>query len=286
MFLKSWLQSFGRKQRRTRTAGHTTMAAAERMEDRSLLSVAAALRQWGVVRQLGRRRQYRDPARQHNGPRSSAGQRRCLGDGSQRRHQFGDVDRRQGGDDANTVDLNQVTGTTYPSLISIRVDGGNGNDTITGSPTYGDSVIGGDGADTLNGQAGNDTLDGGDGTDSIIGGDGDDSLIGEDGNDTITGDNGNDTILGGNHNDSINGGDGNDSVDAGQSNDTVLGGIGNDTINGSDGLDSLFGEVGNDSIFGGAGNDTLSGGNGNDALTGQAGNDVVNGDNGDDASAR
>lgn len=188
----------------------------------------------------------------------------------------------KGGDDANNVDLSQVTGTTYPSLTSIKVDGGNGNDTITGSPTYGDSLIGGDGADVLNGQGGNDTIDGGDGTDSIIGGDGNDSLIGEDGNDTITGDLGNDTILGGNHQDSLNGGDGNDSIDAGQSNDTVLGGIGNDTINGSDGQDLLSGEVGNDSIFGGAGNDTINGGDDDDTVTGQAGNDVVNGDNGND----
>ena len=259
------------------------MAAAERMEDRSLLSVAALF----VNGELFVSSDGGDSIAIRQD--STTGRVQVLANGGV----LGTAPNVatssvtsivvKGGDDANTVDLNQVTGTTYPSLISIRVDGGNGNDTITGSPTYGDSVIGGDGADTLNGQAGNDTLDGGDGTDSIIGGDGDDSLIGEDGNDTITGDNGNDTILGGNHNDSINGGDGNDSVDAGQSNDTVLGGIGNDTINGSDGLDSLSGEVGNDSIFGGAGNDTLSGGNDNDSLTGQAGNDVVNGDNGDDA---
>ena len=260
------------------------MTAAERMEDRSLLSVAALF----VNGELFVSSDGGDSIAIRQD--STTGRVQVLANGGV----LGTAPNVatssvtsivvKGGDDANTVDLNQVTGTTYPSLISIRVDGGNGNDTITGSPTYGDSVIGGDGADTLNGQAGNDTLDGGDGTDSIIGGDGDDSLIGEDGNDTITGDNGNDTILGGNHNDSINGGDGNDSVDAGQSNDTVLGGIGNDTINGSDGLDSLSGEVGNDSIFGGAGNDTLSGGNDNDALTGQAGNDVVNGDNGDDAA--
>lgn len=188
----------------------------------------------------------------------------------------------KGGDSENTIDLSLVTGTTYPSLTSIRVDGGNGNDTITGSPTYGDSLLGGDGVDTLNGQGGNDTLDGGDGNDSIIGGDGDDSLIGEDGNDTITGDAGNDIISGGNHHDSITGGDGNDSIDAGQSNDTVLGGNDNDTINGSDGRDSLSGEAGTDSILGGADIDTLSGGDNNDTLSGQSGNDVVNGDNGDD----
>jgi hypothetical protein len=44
VLFKSWLQSLGRKQTvRPRTTGHTTTtkAAAERLEDRSLLSVAA-----------------------------------------------------------------------------------------------------------------------------------------------------------------------------------------------------------------------------------------------------
>ena len=188
----------------------------------------------------------------------------------------------KGGDDANTIDLTQVTATTYPSLTSIKVDGGNGNDTMTGSPTFGDSLVGGDGADVLIGQGGNDTLDGGDGTDSITGGDGADSLIGEDGNDTLSGDAGDDVISGGNHHDNITGGTGNDNSDAGQSNDTVLGGAGNDTINGSDGRDSLLGEAGTDSILGGADIDTISGGDDNDLVSGQAGNDVVSGDNGDD----
>ncbi len=190
----------------------------------------------------------------------------------------------KGGDDANVIDLSQVTGTTYPSLTptGIKVDGGNGNDTITGSPTHASSLLGGDGADTLLGGTGGDTLDGGNGTDSIDGGDGNDSLIGGDGSDTINGGIGNDTISGGNHSDSINGGDGNDSIDGGQSNDTISGGIGDDTINGSDGNDSLSGDAGNDSMFGGAGADSMSGGDGNDTMGGQAGNDTVNGDNGDD----
>lgn len=188
----------------------------------------------------------------------------------------------KGGDDANTIDLTQVTAATYPSVSSIRVDGGNGNDTVTGSPTYPDSILGGDGTDVLNGQGGNDTIDGGDGNDSITGGDGDDSLIGEDGSDTINGDNGNDTIQAGNHGDSVVGGDGNDSIDSGQSNDSVQGGNGDDTINGSDGKDSLSGDAGNDSILGGGDTDTLSGGTGDDNLTGQAGNDTVNGDDGND----
>ena len=191
----------------------------------------------------------------------------------------------KGGDAANNINLNSVTNVTYPNIASggIRVDAGNGDDVIVGSPFYGDSLLGGDGKDTISGQGGADTIDGGNGNDSIIGGDGDDVLIGEDGNDTISGDLGNDSISGGNHQDNITGGDGNDTIDAGQSNDTVSGGNGDDFINGSDGADLITGDAGNDSILGGAGNDSLSGSDGNDTLLGQAGADTVNGDLGDDA---
>jgi Ca2+-binding RTX toxin-like protein len=188
----------------------------------------------------------------------------------------------KGGDAANNIDLNLVNNLTYPALTSIRVDGGNGDDSILGSPSYPDSLFGGDGIDLINGQGGNDTLNGGDGRDSITGGDGNDSLIGGDGADTITGDLGNDTISGGNHGDSIFGGDGADSIDAGQNNDTVFGGDGNDTINGSDGQDSLSGDAGDDSIVGGGDADVISGGADNDILTGQSGNDTVSGDDGND----
>ncbi len=192
----------------------------------------------------------------------------------------------KGGDDANNINLNEVTNVTYPSLGSvgsIRVDAGNGDDTILGSPFYGDSVLGGDGKDTITGQAGADTIDGGDGTDSIVGGGGDDSLIGEDGSDTISGDDGNDVIFGGDHQDLITGGLGNDTIDAGQNNDTVNGGDGDDFINGMDGVDALNGDGGNDSILGGSLNDVISGGDGNDTVLGQSGNDVITGDAGDDS---
>jgi Ca2+-binding RTX toxin-like protein len=188
----------------------------------------------------------------------------------------------KGGDAANNINLSLVTNLTYPSLTSIRVDGGNGDDTIIGSPTYDDSLLGGDGIDSINGQGGNDTINGGDGRDSITGGDGNDSLLGGDGADTVSGDAGNDTISGGNHADSISGGNGADLIDAGQSNDSVSGGTGDDTINGGDGQDSLLGDAGNDSIVGGGDADVISGGAGNDILTGQSGNDSVSGDNGND----
>ncbi len=285
MIFKSWFQSLGRRpSRRSRTTGHTTTAntAAERLEDRSLLSVAALFvsGELFVSSDAGDSIAIRQNATSLRVEVVANGL--LLGTAPNVPTSTVTSIVVKGGDAANNIDLNLVDNLTYPSLTSIRVDGGNGNDTILGSPTYRDSLLGGDGVDTLDGQGGNDTLNGGDGKDSITGGDGNDSLIGGDGSDTITGDLGNDTISGGNHADSITGGDGNDSIDAGQSNDTVSGGIGNDTITGGDGQDSLLGDAGDDSILGGGDADVISGGNDNDIVAGQSGNDSVSGDDGND----
>ena len=288
MLFKSWLQSLGRKHSvRPRTTGNTTRtkAAAERLEDRSLLSVAALF----VNGELFVSSDGGDSiAIQQNAMTlrvEVVANGLLLGTAPNVATSSVTSIVVKGGDDANNVDLSLVTNLTYPSLTGIRpifVDGGNGDDTILGSPTYGDSVLGGDGVDNINGQGGNDSLDGGNGKDAIVGGDGNDSLTGGDGSDNISGDLGNDTISGGNHADVITGGDGDDNIDAGQSNDTVSGGNGNDTINGSDGQDSLSGDVGNDSILGGGDADDITGGADNDTLTGQSGNDIVSGGDGND----
>jgi Ca2+-binding RTX toxin-like protein len=101
------------------------------------------------------------------------------------------------GSGANTIDLSGVTDkddtvdTDYPAVTSVTIDGGGGNDTITGSE-HTDTMRGGDGDDRIvgdenkapgsfdvfEGQGGNDTLvwnpghdsdkmDGGDGADTI-----------------------------------------------------------------------------------------------------------------------
>ena len=288
MVFKSWFQSLGRKpSRRPRTTGHatTTKAAAEQLEDRSLLSVAAVFvsGELFVSSDAGDSIAIRQNATSLRVEVVANGL--LLGTAPNVPTSTVTSIVVKGGDAANNIDLNLVTNLTFPSLTGIRpifVDGGNGDDSIVGSPTYSDSLLGGDGVDSLDGQAGNDTINGGDGRDSITGGDGNDSLIGGDGSDTITGDLGNDTITGGNHADSIMGGDGADLIDAGQSSDTVSGGNDNDTINGSDGQDSLSGDAGDDSILGGGDDDVIAGGADNDILTGQSGNDSVSGDDGND----
>jgi len=86
-----------------------------------------------------------------------------------------------GGDDVITA------GNGLAGLISLTLDGGDGNDTITG----------GDGNDTLIGGAGNDTVIGGRGTDTALLGSGDDTFIWNpgDGSDAVEGGAGNDKLL-------------------------------------------------------------------------------------------
>jgi Ca2+-binding RTX toxin-like protein len=90
--------------------------------------------------------------------------------------------------------------------IAFLVSGGNGNDTLTGSPNA-DVIGGGEGNDTIVGLAGVDLMDGGGGDDTItggpgneqnqLGGDGDDTFIWNpgDGSDGLAGGPGMDTML-------------------------------------------------------------------------------------------
>lgn len=187
-----------------------------------------------------------------------------------------------GSDADNVLDLSGVTAAQFTALTSLSADGGDGNDSITGSDDFADSMVGGNGRDTLNGQGGNDTLSGGDGADAITGGLGNDSILGGNNADTITGDAGLDTLEGGDGADSLNAGDDNDSVLGGNGADSIDGGLGDDTINSDGGNDTVNGNAGNDSILGGADRDSLLGGDGNDTINAQAGNDTIIGEAGND----
>jgi VCBS repeat-containing protein len=154
----------------------------------------------------------------------------------------------------NRVDLTDVAAVDFTALIGVRVECGDGNDTLVGSQ-FGetlnggggdDSLAGGAGNDLLNGDAGHDTLDGDIGDDTLTGGDGNDSLAGSDGNDFLNGNAGRDTLAGG---------DGADRLLAGGGSDRLAGGAGDDTLNGQGGDDTLLGEAGADLLKGGAGTD-------------------------------
>jgi len=158
-----------------------------------------------------------------------------------------------GGDDILnflTVTLNTIA----------RIEGGAGNDTITGNNI----------ANTLWGGLGNDTLNGDAGADTLVGDDGDDILIGGLGNDTLNGANGIDTVdysaatAAWVVNLSLTSAQGK----SGTETDTITNvenvttGAGADTITGTAVANVLRGGGGNDRITGGAGNDTIDGGAG------------------------
>lgn len=185
-------------------------------------------------------------------------------------------------DGDNSVDLSNVSTTTFPNLTAITIDSGNGDDTIVGTADYMDTLIGGDGNDVITGGSSGSRIDGGDGNDTIMGGDGDDTIDAGDGEDSVLGEAGDDSILGDDGNDEISGGDGNDTVMAGDGSDTVSGDAGADSLFGDLGTDTISGGDDNDSIFGGGQADSISGDLGDDFLLANSGDDIVDAGEGDD----
>lgn len=145
------------------------------------------------------------------------------------------------------------------------IKGGDGDDHLSARIDGGSRIEGGAGNDIITGREFADFLRGGDGNDSILGGGGGDDINGNTGDDTINGGAGEDWVSGGQNNDLLLGGAGND---------LVLGNIGNDTLHGDIGADTLRGGQHNDIIFGGDGNDWISGDLGDDTITGGAGADT------------
>ena len=155
------------------------------------------------------------------------------------------------------------TFTGFGNALPNSLVGGNGRDTLDGDT----------GADTMNGGADNDTYFVDNSADTIVelAGGGLDlvfasvtfvlpdwveqlTLTGAQ-NSLGTGNNLSNTIWGNTGNNELSGADGNDTLDGGAGADTLLGGAGND---------SLIGGIDNDTLDGGSGVDTLAGGAGDD----------------------
>ena len=102
-------------------------------------------------------------------------------------------------------------------------------------------------------------LEGGDGGDTLVGDARANKLTGEGGRDELRGNAGNDRLVGGGGHNVFTGG--------GSDDDTMVGGLGRD---------ALFGERGADRMFGGLGGDRLAAGRGRDAVFAGRGNDRVN----------
>ena len=121
------------------------------------------------------------------------------------------------------------------------IRGDDGNDSITGSPSF----------DDINGNMGNDTCVGGLGSDFVVGGKDNDVLFGEAGEDLVYGNLGSDTCEGGDGNDIIRGGQDNDVTNGGAGDDFVSGDKGDDTMSGGAGADTFntFGDAGIDRVI-------------------------------------
>ena len=208
--------------------------------------------------------------------------------------------------------------TNLSDLATADVDGGAGDDTITGARGAhtlrggdgDDHLYSGDGSSTLIGGTGNDTLyanfyTGVINTNSYIGGDGIDFVVidgtpvqgysyninlvtGSDtygntysGIENITSGAGDDTLIGDGANNTLAGGDGNDLIDGGAGDDFLITGLGQDTLLGGAGNDTLMNSDGDDSLDGGAGDDSIVATGGEDTLRGGTGSDTMDG--GDDA---
>ncbi|MEO1616169.1 MAG: hypothetical protein AAFV88_09990, partial [Planctomycetota bacterium] len=109
---------------------------------------------------------------------------------------------------------------TFVGVRPSKIDGGQGNDTITASShTHDIQYRGGDGNDTLFGGSRRDRLHGDNDDDTLYGGSDNDFLDGNNGNDRLEGGSGSDTLYGGNGDDSIHGQNGNDLIYGGRNND-------------------------------------------------------------------
>ncbi len=241
------------------------------------------------------------------------------------------LDGGEGTDTANYfnavagVNVNLLTGfgnggeAQGDSYISIEnIDGGDGNDTLTGSNTD-NRIFGYSGDDVLYGMGGNDTLHGNFGADTLYGGDGNDYLVSnQTGTSKLYGDAGDDFLDGFGSAALMDGGAGWDmavyNMSSAGVNVNLSTGIGsggaaagdtyvgieaisstayNDLLTGTNetnyfwagsGDDQLFGMGGFDNLDGAAGNDQIFGGAGDDYLYGGEGSDTIHADGGNDTA--
>jgi len=160
--------------------------------------------------------------------------------------------------------------------------GGAGNDTLVGGLGY-DTLVGGDGDDWFVDGVGfyDNTYTG----DSLVGGDGIDTVDYSQSLDVCMVDLTNlwysfpnspysdaycDTLVG------------IENIVGSQWFDSLLGDDGANMISGEGGWDYILGRGGADTLLGGADNDTIYGGSGNDSIDGGPGNDIIDGGDGDD----
>jgi Ca2+-binding RTX toxin-like protein len=184
-----------------------------------------------------------------------------------------------GSGNADTLNFAAVTFTGIT-----KIDGGSGNDIITGTAVA-DTILGSGGDDSLSGGAGNDVFQytgTSTGFDAVNGGDGADTIAAL-ANNTVIGLSsvtGVETISSGGFTGvTIAGSSAADTLDF--STITLSGIV---SIGGGTGNDVITGTAAADTILGGNDNDILNGGDGNDTINGGSGANLLNGGNGDDTA--
>jgi len=210
------------------------------------------------------------------------------------------VDGGEGGDDFDTLQINEPADVTYDpdnsengtvtfadgsTLIFVNIE-----NVVLAAGGLSDGYVEGTADDDLidvsyTGDPDGDRVDAHDavlddpnGDDLPDAGDNDDTILAGAGNDTVLAGDGNDLVMGADGDDTLHGEAGDDQLLGEEGDDTVYGGAGDDTLDGGAGNDVLFGNDGNDTISGGAGDDVAYGGAGDDVVSGGAGDDVIYGD--------
>jgi Ca2+-binding RTX toxin-like protein len=149
--------------------------------------------------------------------------------------------------------------------ISISAAGGDGNDSVAGDAP-GQGLIGGAGNDTLRSLAPFSFLIGAAGSDRVLSDSVFNFSLGGRGADVIRAGPGLSFSSGGKGDDLMRGGSGVDIADGGDGRDTLVGRGGPDFLGGLAGADKLFGGTGGDVLAGFGGRDRLRGGPGDDLL--------------------
>lgn len=210
------------------------------------------------------------------------------------------ADVYDGGPGTDSLSYENRTNPITIKMNRLADDGENEKDDVQDTI---ETIIGGAGADTINGGDNDNTIVGGPGNDILSGGGGDDMFVETDmqqGSDVVNGGAGSDTI---DYSErptklevtlcipmqaSCNQGACGCAADDGEANErdvmanveNIYGGRGDDLLVGTV-ADNLFvGNEGNDDLRGDAGDDTFYAGDGNDKMTGGAGDDLLSGDNG------
>lgn len=162
-----------------------------------------------------------------------------------------------GANDSVNFDPYWISHSDYSSPLAATVDGGTGDDNLSGDWMIDGDVRGGLGVDQIRYWSRGDFLYGEDGDDSLLfnsgvsfGGAGNDLLDGGStySGATLDGGDGEDTLRDGG---TLRGGNGADDLYGGEGDDYLWGGADHDHLEGQGDLDHLYGEGGPDTLFGG-----------------------------------